>query len=185
MSQSEKKQFLKKMTVLVDTREKENAHILEKLDEWGVAYDRQKLDYGDYSFVVDGKDFRQSCVIERKASVDEIYGNIMQQRERFEKEMAAASVLAGSLTLIIENCADEKALKETVLKDSDFYKSPKRQVSDIGKFVYSTVRAWELRYNFRFRCVADKNDTAAEILECFYWHWHNYKKLTAPLRRKP
>lgn len=183
MSKDEKKKFLKNVTVLVDTREKENKHIITCLDKYDVKYQKEKLDFGDYSFIVDGKDFRLSCVCERKAKVDELYSNIMQSRERFEKEFTAASTLANNFTLVLENCGSEKELKATRLTDRDIYSQPRRQVMNIGEFCYTTLRSWKCRYDFNVIYVADKAKTAVEILEVFYWYYHNYKKLTAPLRK--
>ena len=46
----DKKTFLKTVTILHDTREQKNAHIIESLDKLGVKHEEHKLDYGDYSF---------------------------------------------------------------------------------------------------------------------------------------
>ena len=53
----DKKTFLKTVTILHDTREQKNAHIIEALDKLGVKHEERKLDYGDYSFTADGRDF--------------------------------------------------------------------------------------------------------------------------------
>ena len=76
----DKKTFLKTVTILHDTREQKNAHIIEALDKLGVKHEERKLDYGDYSFTADGRDFSMSCVVERKANVDEIYNNVTSDR---------------------------------------------------------------------------------------------------------
>ena len=76
-----KKDFVKKVTILIDSREKENQHIKDALDQLAIKYEVRKLDFADYSFMIDGRDFSQTCVVERKASVDEFYGNIMHDRE--------------------------------------------------------------------------------------------------------
>ena len=78
----EKLGFMKQVTILVDTREQKNLHILNILDGLGVQHEAQKLDFGDYSFRIGGKDFSRSCIIERKADIDEVYGNITADRER-------------------------------------------------------------------------------------------------------
>ena len=63
--------FIKKVTVIVDSREQENKHIIDYLNKFNIKYIVQKIDFGDYSFVVAEKgvtkDFRLSCVIERKS----------------------------------------------------------------------------------------------------------------------
>ena len=98
----DKKTFLKTVTILHDTREQKNAHIIEALDKLGVKHEERKLDYGDYSFTADGRDFSMSCVVERKANVDEIYNNVTSDRGRIEKELYSAAQLAKQLTLFIE-----------------------------------------------------------------------------------
>lgn len=175
----DKKTFLKKVTVLIDTREKENKHIIEKLDELNVKHELRKLDFADYSFLIEDKDFSQSCVIERKANVDEFYGNIMHERDRIEKEFLAISRLANQCVLIIENCSGLKRLKEFKLSDRDMEKQ-NRKVKNIGEHCYNTLRAWQCgnRYNFRTVFIRDTTDTAAKILEEFWCYYHNYKELT-------
>ena len=87
----DKKTFLRGVTVICDTREQKNEHIMKSLSEMGIMTETRKLDYGDYSFSREGRDFSMSCVVERKANVDEIYNNVIGDRGRIEKEMYAAS----------------------------------------------------------------------------------------------
>ena len=61
----DKKTFLKTVTILYDTREQKNQHILSALGDMGVMTEQRKLDYGDYSITADGRDFSLSCVVER------------------------------------------------------------------------------------------------------------------------
>lgn len=184
MSQKEKQDFMKKVTVLIDTREQVNQHITAKLDEYGIPYESRKLDYGDYSFIADGSDFSKSCVIERKANVDEIYNNVVQDRGRIEKEMYAASNQAKELIMILENIGSWDELKAFKVPDWQMQRDSQRKVTDIGKVVYATLRSWTRgnRYKFSVEFSADKNMTAAKMLELFYYFWHNYKEQTAARR---
>ena len=90
------KRLLKQMVILVDSREKRNGHISDYFEKNGIAYQKTKLDYGDYSFMIPasaaGEDiyFHRDCVVERKASLEELSGNLAQERERFEKEFVKA-----------------------------------------------------------------------------------------------
>ena len=79
---SEKKDFMKKVNIIIDTREQKNLHIVSAFDEMGIMHESRKLDYGDYSFQVEGKDFRGICVIERKANVNEVYSNVSSELKR-------------------------------------------------------------------------------------------------------
>ncbi|MBR9953460.1 ERCC4 domain-containing protein [Eubacteriaceae bacterium Marseille-Q4139] len=102
------KKLLKSMVVLVDSREKKNGHILEYFAKQGIAYQETKLDYGDYSFYIPaeaaGEDiyFHRDIVIERKGSLEELSGNLAQERERFEKEFLKAGNDGCKVYLLIE-----------------------------------------------------------------------------------
>ena len=93
----DKQTFLKNVTVLVDTREKKNSHILKQFDSLRIQYEDRALDFGDYSFMMQGRDFSLSCVIERKGSINELYGNFTSDRDRIEKEFRAGSSYPGNL----------------------------------------------------------------------------------------
>jgi len=91
----------KNLTVVVDSREKANGHILEYFDKHKIKYKVDKLDYGDYSVCVDpmqeygithALDFRDSVLIERKSGWNELYGNIVTNRARFCQELAMCKV---------------------------------------------------------------------------------------------
>lgn len=102
------KQLIKGMIILVDSREKKNAHILDYFKKNDIAYETAKLDYGDYSFMIPataaGIDiyFHKDIVIERKASLEELSGNLAQERERFEKEFLKAGNEGCKVYLMIE-----------------------------------------------------------------------------------
>lgn len=173
----QKKDFMKRVNVLIDTREQKNAHITVALDKLGIRHESHKLDFGDYSFSIDSKDFSCSCVIERKATIDEVYGNVTTDRERIEKELETISKNANQCTFLIENCDNWNSLKgyeiPTVKADKQG-----RKVKNIGATVYSTLQAWKCqnRYGFEVEFISDNAMSAAKILEIFFWYWHNYKK---------
>ena len=102
------KKLLKSMVVLVDSREKKNGHILHYFDKQNIAYEVTSLNYGDYSFYIPaeaaGEDiyFHRDIVIERKASLEELSGNLAQERERFEKEFLKAGNDGCKIYLLIE-----------------------------------------------------------------------------------
>lgn len=103
------KQILKSMIVLVDSREKKNMHILDYFSRQGIACQTTKLDYGDYSLMLPasaaGRDiyFHDSIVIERKASLEELSGNLAQERNRFEKEFLKARNAGAKIYLMVES----------------------------------------------------------------------------------
>ena len=176
----DKKTFLKNVTVLIDTREQENKHILLQLDTLNIKHEPQKLDIGDYSFRINDRDFSLSCIIERKANVNELYGNITHDRGRIEKEFESGSRLTKQFVLLIENCASWDKLKDYKISDRDMARQ-QRKVQMIGAHCYSTLQSWQCsnRYKFRTLFVKDNTDTAKVMLEQFYYYWRNYKELTS------
>ena len=95
-SVEEIKKLTKSMVILVDSREKKNTHILDYFRKQKISFHTEKLEYGDYSFMIPaaaaGGDifFHRDCVVERKASLEELSGNLTGERERFEKEFLKA-----------------------------------------------------------------------------------------------
>jgi ERCC4-type nuclease len=176
-SVAEKKLFMKTVCIITDTREQKNGHITGVFDSDGIMHEERKLDYGDYSFSIDGHDFSGMCVIERKANPDEVYSNITSDRERIEKELDTASKIANQLVFLIENVSDWQTLRSYAVPE---HLMEGRKVQNIGETCYSTLQAWKCgnRYNFTVEFVPDEKKTAYKILEIFYWYWHNYKKLT-------
>ena len=180
----DKKTFLRLATVYVDTREKEWTHIEAAFMKCGVAYERRKLDFGDYSFAVNERDFSMSCVIERKASVDELYSNIMHDRQRIEKEFDVGSRLAKQFLLLVEGVRSPEALREHLVPNWQMKAQDKRVKRDIGAFCHTTLQSWQsgAKYDFRTLYVEDKSNVAGKILEEFYYFWKNYSELIAARR---
>lgn len=180
-SKDEKKDFMKAVTILIDTREQKNEHITAVLSQLGIMFESRKLDYGDYSFKAEGKDFSHSCVIERKAKIDELYGNVTNDRERIEKELDTISRNAVQCTLLLEGYKGWEDLKEFQISEASAEKQG-RKVRNIGATVYSTLQSWRCgnRYRFDVEFMPDEKKSALKMLELFYWFWHNYKQQTAP-----
>ena len=103
------KKLTKQMIVLVDSRGKKNSHILDYFRKQKISFQTEKLEYGDYSFMIPasaaGEDiyFHRDCVIERKASLEELSGNLAQERERFEKEFLKARNDNAKIYLMVED----------------------------------------------------------------------------------
>ena len=114
---------LDSMTVLVDTREQPSARALKRYKRFGCPFRRQKLEYGDYTFsfvMPDGSELftessevRPEVVVERKANLEELSGNLtekqqlkhkaMNVRNRFEAELRLARENGASVYLLIED----------------------------------------------------------------------------------
>lgn len=107
---NELKKLLQSIVVLVDTREKRNGHITTYFDKHEIHHKPKKLDYGDYSLMLPScremgvfRDiyFTDTIAIERKASLEELSGNLTRDRARFETELIRAN--ACKLFLMVEN----------------------------------------------------------------------------------
>lgn len=110
-SDKEIKAILDSITVLIDTREKsgKNNHILNYFDKHKINWKKQKLDYGDMSFMVPVNSelgifrdmyFDKEIIIERKNSLEEISQCFTESRDRLKKEFALAPK---NKIMIIEN----------------------------------------------------------------------------------
>lgn len=93
---TELKNVLKNLTILIDTREQENHHVIEFLDKKKIPYKVKKLDFGDYGCMLpvnsfEGQEreiyFDRDIVIERKNGIDELCGNLKDDT-RILKELA-------------------------------------------------------------------------------------------------
>ena len=105
---------LKTMKICVDSREQATKQSERRYADFGVPFERGKLDFGDYSAVFtlpDGSEFdlRESCTIERKQSIDELCGCYTHDRARFEREFERAKAVNGKIYLLIEEGSWEKA----------------------------------------------------------------------------
>lgn len=112
----ERKQIVKSIVVLVDTREKANSHVLDFFDEKGIAHRAKALPHGDYSFMVPANPalnierdlyFHNEIMVERKNSASELATNFSTHRARFQEEFAT---FPGKKYLLLENsCYDDIA----------------------------------------------------------------------------
>ena len=109
-TETEEKQLLSSIVILVDTREKVNNHIIEYFDKYNIPYKKKAMAHGDYSFYVPKNDalsvtrdtyFDNEIFIERKASLDELSNNLSNERANFEEEFAIAK--AKTKYLLVEN----------------------------------------------------------------------------------
>lgn len=102
-------QLINSMVILIDSREKNATHITDSFDKNGISYKKKALEYGDYSFTLPKNEnlsiprdmyFNKKVCIERKASLEEISGNLTKERDRLEKELCLAPK---TKVLLIEN----------------------------------------------------------------------------------
>lgn len=166
----EKETLLKSIVVLVDTREKENLHILDYFDSKNIKYAKKALSQGDYSFYLPANEelsiprdllFSGDIVIERKASLEELSGNLSQQRDRFEKEL---SLVKGKIFLLIENANYHDIYNGN-------YKTDYNKKSFLG-----SIHSFEHKYELPFFFMPDKKYSAPYIYFTFYYYLRNILK---------
>lgn len=158
--------ILKSMIFLIDTQEKEGKHdhILEYFDKNKISYINKKLPYGDYSFMIPQntdlgimKDisFEDEIVIERKANLDELAGNLVEDKgARILKEFALCKA---KMKLMIENNTYNDLCTGN-------YKSQYKPKSFMGK-----LHSIEHRYNIPFHFVEKQNSGRFIYCTCYYY----------------
>jgi ERCC4-type nuclease len=116
-----------------------------------VKYERRKLDFGDYSFVADGKSYERELVIERKNSINEIIGNFTKGKDRFRREFERAGKC--KVILMIEASPDQI--------DAHDYRSKMSPTK-----VHSFIKTWCNRFQLELHYV-DKAQSCEFILNQF------------------
>lgn len=126
---------LKKLTVIIDGREKVNHRILCFLEEQKIPHIQRNLDVGDYSLQLGSQTFEHSFAVERKANLDELCGNMTSERDRFEREFLRAKAHNTRLFLLIENASWVDVLTHN-------YKSKMS-----AKSLLASLLSWQARFD--------------------------------------
>ena len=105
---------LKTMKICVDSREQATEQSKRRYADFGVPWERGKLNFGDYSAVFtlpDGSEFslKDKAVLERKMSLTECCGCFTHDRPRFTREFERAKQAGARTYLLIEEASWEKA----------------------------------------------------------------------------
>lgn len=166
----ELKEILKTLTIIYDTREKQNVHILNYLIKNDVPVKELKRDTGDYSAFIPAnetlgikRDIYFNAAIERKASIDELVGNLLKdKRTAFENELIR-SQSAPFMVLVEEQDGYNKIV-------NGHYRSQYSVEALVG-----TLRSLEIKYNFRF-VFLDQEHSGHYIYTYFYYLARNYLK---------
>lgn len=167
-TEAEQKELLLSMTLLLDTREQSNKHIVDWLDRKKKPYKQKKLDYGDYSIMIPKNEklniprdlyFDKKVAVERKGSADELAGNFTTDRARIEKEF---SLYRGNMIMIIENTSYDD------IKDKN-YRSKYTPESFLA-----TLHSFKNKYGVDFVFMPNKESTPLYMyLHLFHW-FRNY-----------
>jgi ERCC4-type nuclease len=126
---------LQGLTIVVDRREKVNQHITSYFVKNKIPYTERSISVGDYSAMLDDMTLEHDVVVERKASIDELCGNMTADRDRFEREFLRAKANKTKVFLLIENCS----WSSIFLHDYRSKLSPKSLIA--------TLLSWQVRFN--------------------------------------
>jgi hypothetical protein len=170
---------MEKITLICDTREQRNMSILSAFNEKGIPWTARKLEYGDYSFEIDGISYENKCVVERKQNLVELAGNLTKDRIRFETELAKAKADGCKIALLVE---DKKAKEKMKLRiemdkanedmDVRFRKTWRTRFT--GNGMVGSIKALKERYDLEL-IFCHKLATAGEILRVFEEYLENNK----------
>ena len=104
------------MVILLDTRENVNDHITKYFDSCGIVYENRLMKTGDYSFRINACPelgfpidtyFTDELCIERKNSLSEISGNIVEDSGRIFMEFNRFINIPNVYLLIEEDSLDD------------------------------------------------------------------------------
>jgi ERCC4-type nuclease len=147
---------LKELNIVCDTREQENAWITGYFDKKGIPRFSRKLDIGDYSATIGDYTLERDVVIERKADLDELAGNITADRERLEREFIRARANGVKVFLLVEDASW-----------ADIFLGNYRSRLKPNSFI-ATLLAWQVRYNLTI-IFCRKSETAQLIHGILYY----------------
>lgn len=148
-----------KGTIIIDTRE-QDLHILRKLESMKIPYIRRKLNFGDYSFEINGVSYENKIVIERKGSLDEIIGNFTKGRERFKREFDRSK---GCRVILMVEASIEQL-------ESHQYRS-RMSPKDLKSFLNTWCNKFQLELKF-----VEKEQAYDFILGCFRDFYKNKRE---------
>jgi len=161
---AETKALLKNLTMLVDTREQKNQHIIKYFTDKGIPYKVQKLDYGDYSaFIPKNVELgvlrdiylSDNINVERKANLDELAQNLTHGRTQIENEFLRSK--GSKLYLMVEDAT----WQDIQLKK---YRADYSPTAYMG-----TLRAFEARYDIRINFTLSAN-SGSFIYSVLFYH---------------
>ena len=170
-TESEQKELLSSMTIIIDKREKVNDHITSYYEKHKIPFINKTMDFGDYSFMLPANEklsiprdlwFSDQIIIERKNSAEELSGCFAQTRTRFEEEFAMAK--AQKKYLLIERCNYHDIVNGN-------YKTQYNSKSFLG-----SLHTFEHRYNLNIRFMPDNTYSPIFIYGVFQYYLRNLIK---------
>lgn len=147
---------LKELTVISDSREQNNTHILQYFDSKKIPYITRKLDTADYSAMLGDMTLEHDTIIEKKSGLDEIAGNFTVDRQRFEDEFLRSKAEGAKVFLIIENASWSDIFLHN-------YRSKLKPQSLIA-----SLFSWQVRFNITI-CFCKPEETGQMIYGILFY----------------
>lgn len=147
------------MVIQIDSREKAHAitRILAEFNSQGVQYFVSKLPVGDYMTLDNAK-----LVIDRKQNLQELCGNVIQQRSRFVAELERAKRYGIKLIILCEHGGNIKTLTDVMHWENPRLKESPLAVS--GERLFKILSAMSKKYDVGI-LFCDKRSTGRRIIE--------------------
>ena len=141
------------MTIICDSREKKNQHILKFFEEKGINYKIQKMNVADYQIEGDN-----GVVIDRKQNLEEVATNLMNRNDksRFWREVRRANKDGMKMIVLCEHSRNIKSIQDVISWHSKF--SP---VS--GRCLMNEIYRVHISYGIEF-IFCDKRNTGRMIV---------------------
>lgn len=156
--------------IVVDTREKDNRHIVDKLKTNNINIDNKAMLIGDYG--IESGTYALPVVIERKGSLDELIGNMLDKEKdangcnRFIRELNRAKENNTKVILLIE---DKDYYYKLLTGDYRSNVNPKA--------IKGMIMSLEAKYNRILSIVGiDKSVSASYIHTTLYYHLRQHIK---------
>lgn len=147
------------MTIICDTREHPRAitKILAEFDKQGIHVVRRALKFADY-WNPDNPD----RIVDRKQNLLEVAGNVVQQRERWLREVDRCNRAGCHLIVLVEHGGAIRTLDDVIR-----WKNPRLRVSPLavsGERLFKIMKAMELKHGIEWQ-FCSKAQTGKKIIE--------------------
>lgn len=160
------------MIILCDTREhKEQLYrVMRQIRAAGHECRIQKIDTGDYQ--IDGL---PGVVLDRKKDLMELCGNVCQQHDRFQRELARAREQGIKLIFLCEHGRGIRTIEDVkAWTNPRIARSPR---ATTGEQLYKSMATMINRYNVAFH-FCEKTNTGAEIVRLLEAYNHDERRNT-------
>jgi hypothetical protein len=166
--------------IIIDSREKMNHHIKNKIDGNGFKYTVENLKTGDYSFYYKEESYADKFAIERKNSIEELISSMLAPR--FEREIRRAKLID-----FIKEKEKEKEFKTKI--NDDFYFEimieqgtlkdlliGNHRINVDSTKMYDMIQSRKTEYNLIFNFIEDKCLSFNWILSTIKYYMKNKKR---------